>query len=228
MRKGKIEIPVSARSIAIPDAVATPSAIAMGMTLGGIAPDVAENEKKAPQGDQKIVLYTGTLNFGFGIKVLLDAFTKRENKDAKLKICGFGEAEQMRKEMQATDNRIDFRGRVDRSEALRLQRNATVLVNPRQNNEEFTKYSFPSKNLEYLSSGVPLVAYKLDGIPREYDEYIIYPADDSSEELARKLDEILNMPEGERASLGARAKDFVYENKNKKVQAKRVLDFLQK
>ena len=197
------------------------------MVMEGIA--TTENKSHvATDKKERYVLYTGTLNFGFGIKVLLDAFTKIENKDAKLKICGFGEAEQMIKEMQATDNRIDFRGKVDRSEALRLQRNATVLVNPRQNNEEFTKYSFPSKNLEYLSSGVPLVAYKLDGIPREYDEYIIYPADDSPEELARKLDEILDMPEGERASLGARAKDFVYENKNKKVQAKRVLDFLQK
>ena len=38
-------------------------------------------------------------------------------------------------------------------------------VNPRQNNEEFTKYSFPSKTMEYLASGVPVVAYKLDGIP---------------------------------------------------------------
>jgi len=49
---------------------------------------------------------------------------------------------------------------------------ADVLVNPRENNEEYTKYSFPSKNIEYLASGNPVVAYMLDGMGDCYREYI--------------------------------------------------------
>ncbi len=175
---------------------------------------------------QSYVLYSGTLNYKFGIGTLLEAFEKTDDDNLKLVICGFGEAEELIKEKQKEDTRILYLGRVDRAQVLALQKNATVLVNPRQNNEEFTKYSFPSKNLEYLSSGVPLVAYKLDGIPQEYDDYIIYPADDSAEALSQEIIKISNLPDDERQSLGQKAKDFVFENKNKVKQAQRIIEFI--
>ena len=109
---------------------------------------------------------------------------------------------------------------------MALQKNAVVLINPRQNNEEFTKYSFPSKNLEYLSSGVPLIAYKLDGIPNEYDDYIIYPENDSVYSLSDTITNICNLTKEERKAIGLKAKKFVLENKNNKVQAKKIIDFI--
>ncbi|MBR4287211.1 MAG: glycosyltransferase [Clostridia bacterium] len=174
--------------------------------------------------NDRYILYSGTLNYKFGIGTLLEAFEKTEDKNLKLVICGFGEAEEIIKEKN--DPRIVFLGRVDRAEVLALQRKATVLVNPRQNNEEFTKYSFPSKNLEYLSSGVPLVAYKLDGIPDEYDEYICYPADNSAEALSQEIMKICSLTEDERNALGKKAKYFVFENKNKVKQAQRIIEFI--
>lgn len=86
-------------------------------------------------------------------------------------------------------------------------------MNPRQNNEEFTKYSFPSKTMEYLSSGIPVVAYKLDGIPDEYDQYIQYVADDSIESLKKKLVEVCEMTREERQELGNIGRNFVLMKK---------------
>jgi glycosyltransferase involved in cell wall biosynthesis len=122
----------------------------------------------------KYILYTGLLNKKFGIPTLLDAFCQMGDRSVKLVLCGSGDAEDYIREKQQENPNIIFKGRVDRSEALALQKGAAILVNPRQNNEDFTKFSFPSKNLEYLSSGVPTVAYKLDGIPDEYDDYLSY------------------------------------------------------
>lgn len=188
--------------------------------------DTPYDEKFAEQyKNEKYILYSGTLNYKFGIKTLLDAFQKIDDENVKLVICGFGEAEQLIKERQKEDKRIEFLGRVDRTRVLALQKNATVLVNPRQNNEEFTKYSFPSKNLEYLSSGVPVIAYKLDGIPDEYDGYIIYPEDDSEESLAKEIRKICSLSDEDRIALGERAKNFVFDNKNKVRQAQRIIDF---
>lgn len=65
-----------------------------------------------------------------------------------------------------------------------------AIVNPRENGEDFTKYSFPSKNMEALSSGIPLIAYKLDGIPNEYDQYINYPQSESIEDLAQMIHDV--------------------------------------
>ena len=124
------------------------------------------------------------------------------------------------------DSRVIFLGRVDRKEALALQRGASVLVNPRQNNEEFTRYSFPSKTMEYLASGVPVVAYRLDGIPSEYDRYINYVPDNSPQALAGVITDVLNRSAEERRLEGACAKRFVLGEKNRVRQAKRILDFL--
>jgi glycosyltransferase involved in cell wall biosynthesis len=139
-------------------------------------------------------------------------------------ICGFGEAEKAILESQ--DKRIVYLGKVDRKQALALQQRATVLVNPRQNTEEFTKYSFPSKTMEYLASGVPVVAYKLDGIPDEYDPYLNYVPDNSVEALAGTIQKIINMSAEDRKEIGRRGQKFVLEEKNAQKQTKRILDLI--
>jgi glycosyltransferase involved in cell wall biosynthesis len=105
----------------------------------------------------------------------------------RLIICGVGDSEKEIIDAAKFDDRIVFLGQLPREEVLRIQTEATVLVNPRKNHEEFTKYSFPSKILEYLSAGKPVVAYKLDGIPDEYDAYLHYPSDESAEALSKKI-----------------------------------------
>lgn len=187
-----------------------------------------ETEAAEPSGDSalKTVLYTGTLHKRFGVTDLVDAFMLTEDRSMRLVICGVGDSEEYIRIAAARDSRIDFRGQVTREEALRLQREATVLVNPRKNNEEFTKYSFPSKNLEYLSSGKPLIAYKLDGIPDEYDGYIYYVKDDSPEGLANALKEVCSMPYEKRRLFGEEARRFVLREKNCVVQTNKILEFI--
>ena len=195
--------------------------------MEGIAPesDTETDETFVKQfSDEKFVLYTGTLNYEFGIGILLEAFSKIPNQDLKLVICGFGEAEKAI--LVSRDTRLVYMGKFDRKQALALQQCATVLVNPRQNNNEFTKYSFPSKTMEYLASGVPVVAYKLDGIPDEYDKYLNYVPDDTPESLAEKIIEICSMPDSGRKEAGKRAKQFVLNEKNSLVQAKRILELI--
>ena len=195
------------------------------IVMEGIA-TTNEVEFDGQQDYDKYILYTGLLNKRFGLCNLVDAFSMIDDEKVKLILCGTGDAEDYIAQKQKDDKRIITLGRVDRVKALQLQKGAAILVNPRQNNEDFTKFSFPSKNLEYLSSGIPTVAYKLDGIPDEYDDYIIYPADDSVEALRDELVRLLDMSEDERRVLGETAKSFVCANKCKKSQAKRIIDFL--
>lgn len=175
---------------------------------------------------EKIVLYTGTLHRKFGVLNLLEAFKCIKDEKYRLWICGVGDSEKEIERAAKEDLRIVYKGRLPREEVLRLQSMATVLVNPRQNNEEFTKYSFPSKTMEYLASGVPVIAYKLDGIPDEYDSHINYVVDDSAEALAQKIVYLCEMPMHERREIGRKGQCFVLDNKNAVVQIKRVLEFL--
>lgn len=188
----------------------------------------AQSEFPGPVYDNKIktVFYSGTLHRKFGVLHLVKAFQQIDCSDYRLVLCGTGDCESEIKAAAKQDNRIQYCGQLPRVEVLKLQTQATVLVNPRQNNEKYTKYSFPSKNLEYLSSGIPLVAYKLDGIPDEYDDYILYVEDDRVESLSQKIIEVCQKTSQERWDIGTKARSFVTEQKNEFVQTRKILDWL--
>lgn len=193
----------------------------------GISTDWFENicvEKE--KSDIKTILYTGTLHRKFGVLHLVEAFEKIKKPDYRLVICGAGDSEAEIRAAARRDSRIQFMGQCKRMEVLKLQKQATVLVNPRMNIEEFTKYSFPSKNMEYMSSGTPLVAYKLDGIPDEYKDYVVFVEDNETETLAKALMRVCEASEEERAAFGNQAKHFVLENKNEILQTRRILDLI--
>ena len=197
------------------------------MVMEGIAPscDIELDESIVKKiGNCKYLLYSGTLNYEFGISVLLKAFALIQDENLKLIICGTGAAE---KEIRnCIDKRIIFLGKVSRAQALSLQKHAAILINPRQNNEEFTKYSFPSKTMEYLAAGVPVVAYKLDGIPEEYDKYIVYVSNNAPESLAETILHVLSWSNETRIKFGKAGQSFVLKEKNNLKQTKRILEFI--
>lgn len=178
--------------------------------------------EKTPE--KKILLYTGTLAKKYGIMELVDEFMKVTDPMAELHICGAGDAQGEILERAKQDHRICFHGILSHGEILEMQNQATFLVNPRRNNEEYTKYSFPSKTMEYMQSGRPVLMYRLDGIPKEYDDYLIYIPEE--EELNRVLSLQLQREDEELRALGERAKAFVEGEKNPKRQAQKIMELL--
>lgn len=120
----------------------------------------------------KYIVYTGKMNEKFGVKDLIEAFLMLKNENYRLILCGSGDCNEYIKKRSAFDSRIQMLGQVSPEESHNWQQSADVLVNPRPNEGEFVKYSFPSKNIEYLLTGKPVVAYLLDGMPREYKDFI--------------------------------------------------------
>lgn len=133
------------------------------------------------------VVYTGKLNERFGVKNLVDAFRRISDPAYRLILCGRGDCEAYIKESAQQDSRIHYLGQVTPDEAREWMHKANVLVNPRQNNEEYTKYSFPSKTVEYLLSGNAVVAYKLDGMPDVYRDFLTIVEDDRLESLSAAI-----------------------------------------
>lgn len=140
------------------------------------------------------ICYTGKLEKKFGILTLLEAFSKIDDPTIRLVICGSGEAEADIRAYAKKDGRVDFVGQVSSQRAMEYTQQATVLVNPRPNNSEYTKYSFPSKTIEYLATGNPVVAYMLDGMPEQYRDFIFPVTGDSPTDLADALRAALAAP----------------------------------
>lgn len=194
------------------------------VVIEGIVDSNIELENNMFKEKNKIILYTGTLNFKFGIKNLLDAFDFIKNEQFELWICGRGEAEEEIKNRAKVDRRIKYLGYLTKNEIFQLQRKAKLLVNPRTNDGEYTKYSFPSKTMEYMISGTPVLMYKLAGIPDEYDKYLYYISGNKTSDIADSIINVCSKSQYELDCFAQNAREFVLKNKNNIMQAKKILD----
>ena len=89
--------------------------------------------------------------------------------------------------MADDDTRIIFKGQVSSDVARQCILDGDILVNPRPNNSVYTRYSFPSKILDYLASGNPTVAFELDGMPEVYKNFIYYIPENTVESIANTI-----------------------------------------
>ena len=133
------------------------------------------------------IVYTGKMYAKFGVKTLIDGFSMLPRKDCRLVLCGDGDCMEYARNVAEKDPRILVLGQVTPEQANRWQQCAAVLVNPRLDNETYTKYSFPSKNLEYLLTGKPVVACILSGMPDIYREFLYEISDATAYGVADAL-----------------------------------------
>jgi glycosyltransferase involved in cell wall biosynthesis len=153
---------------------------------------------------------------------MVNAFQAILAPDWTLEIYGDGSALGEIREIAKTDLRINVHGSVANDIVIQAQHKASILINPRKNNQEFTCYSFPSKIIEYMSSGTPVLAYKLDGMPDEYLPYF-YQIAESQDGLTEALQKVIRLPEEHLRKMGANALSFIEEQKNAKVQCERII-----
>lgn len=177
---------------------------------------------------EKVIIYAGALYEKYGVKKLLDAFISLPDVDARLWLFGSGELESVIRKYEAMDHRIKYFGVVPNQIVVENEMKATLLVNPRPSDEEFTKFSFPSKNMEYMVSGTPVLTTPLPGMPKEYYEYVYLFEDESIEGMALKLKEVLNKDREELHEKGLKAKKFVLANKNNFLQARKIIELIKK
>jgi len=184
------------------------------------------NHEVIPYKEKKIILYAGGIYEKYGVKKLLDAFVDLKDENYELHIYGDGDLEDAMTNYTELDTRIHYFGVVPNSVVVQELFNASLLVNPRPASEEFTKFSFPSKNMEYMVSGTPLLTTVLPGMPKEYHEYVYLLEDESLEGFRNTIQEILSKSSTELNAFGKKSKDFVLNNKSNVIQAKRIINFL--
>lgn len=174
---------------------------------------------------QKVVLYAGGIKKEYGVLELVKLFKKIDSNEWRLDIYGDGPDLIQIQELAKECNNIRVYGMVSNEDVLKAQREARILINPRRN-QIFTKYSFPSKLLEYMSSGTPVLSYELDGIPAEYLQYFFH-IPDKKDGLEIALSYVMSLSDDELDEKGREALEFVASYKNSKVQCKKIIDMFQ-
>lgn len=201
------------------------------VVVEGIAPFIP-NKHSIPndRADKKYIeiMYSGGLVEEYGVLDLVEAFKSITRSDLRLIICGSGPCLTKIVSDSQSDTRIVVKGQLSRDKVIELQSSVTLLVNPRRNDFEYTKYSFPSKILEYFASGTPVLAYMLDGMPEEYRSFFfqIQNNGDSIDSLKISLESILNKPKCELEKMGNMARHFVRTEKNGVKQCEKIYKML--
>lgn len=174
-----------------------------------------------------VLLYTGAVSHGYGLDRLLEAFNLVNKDNYELWIAGSGNAVDMIKSAALTDKRIKYLGHISRrSELIRIQKRASLMMNMIPLDNEATKFCFPSKLFEYMLSGNPTLTFKLEGIKEEYFEYLHVFDDTSIKGIANKIIEVGELSETDKSIIGNKAREFIAKNKNNYLQARRILSFI--
>jgi len=198
------------------------------IVIEGIVDDdiyLKQNEGKNEKGGIKAYMYAGGLYEKYGVKMLIEAFKTKPLMDLELWLFGKGELEGYINEN--ADERIKFFGYQENEFVVQKQREASFLINPRPTNEDFTKYSFPSKIMEYMVSGTPVISTKIKSIPAGYWDYIIPIETESIEGIKEVLNKTSKLSEFECERIGRLSRDFVLKNKNGLTQGNKVIQWLQ-
>jgi glycosyltransferase involved in cell wall biosynthesis len=176
-----------------------------GAVKAGAAPEMTVDFDPA----HPVILYAGTFEAYQGIEILIRAFAlvRRQRKDARLVLAGGTEEQVERMRAVAASLWLEeacvFTGRVSKTEALRLTRNAQVLVSPRVHGT-----NTPLKIYEQLASGRPLVATRIWSHTQVLDDSVCFLVEPEAESMANGLLQALE--EAEVAAGRARSAQALY------------------
>ena len=155
------------------------------------------NQKPLPWPREKKILFIGALAEQKGVDVLLDAFLDvcRQIPDVKLHIAGRGKLEALLKakaKLEHIEDGVIFHGFVTRDEAMRLYREAWIVVMPSIWWEQFGMV-IP----ESLACGTPVIGTEVGGIKEQLEgkNYGVVVPPRDVKLLAEKMTHLLSHPE---------------------------------
>ena len=175
----------------------------------------------------RVCLYAGAISKQYGLDKLIEGFRMADIPNAQLHLYGYCDFEDEVREAAAKNGSIFYGGLLMNHEVVQKEQEATLLVNPRPTHEEFVKYSFPSKTMEYMASGTPVMTTVLPGMPKDYYPHVFLLEQETAEGIADKLTEVLSLSDEELFEKGQAAKEFILTTRNNVVQAAKIIAMLE-
>ena len=158
---------------------------------------------------ERTCIYAGNLDPKYGIERLIDVFGHLDISGYTLQIFGRGAGEdKIAKKCEDTKN-VRFMGFRPNHEIVEIEKRASFVINPRPTTLNCANYSCPSKTLEAMACGTPLITTKLPGIPSCYFKYLIELNDDSDESMVKSLRKAFDLEDSKRQKIGKEAQNFV-------------------
>ena len=169
--------------------------------------------------------FGGSLYERYGVKTLVDAFHK-SNVKYKLVLAGNGPLVDYIEQMAEDDYRILYLSQLSKEKNIAYMRNSIANINPRPLNYKTDNESVPSKLLEYLSIGTPVISTKYPKLYSTFKDDVSWIDGNSVEDMRFALEhyEVPNQEQYLKKAATARRKVFEFYGLN--VQAESIDHFL--
>ncbi|WIV12112.1 glycosyltransferase [Proteiniborus sp. MB09-C3] len=172
------------------------------------------------------IVFTGALEEYYGVKEMVDLIESLPS-NYYLNLYGKGSLVDYIDEKSKKNKRIIFHGLVANDKAIEAQTNASLLLLIRTN-EELNKYGLPSKIIEYLASGTPIISTKISSIPNELHRYINFIDNNTPESILSKVISITSDESVYQDYLikAKKGREYIINNFTWEKQAESIRDFI--
>lgn len=176
--------------------------------------------------DKKIIVFAGTINSENGVSLLIDFVKNNKNIEFELQFYGSGEDVSNVQELSKVDARVKYFGRI--SEELLQERLAAAdfLINLRDPAGVSIDYSFPSKLINFMSTGTPVISNIFPGLDDCYLNYLYLIDGYNIQSVSEKI--IFLLKNNLDRDFGISAKKFVIKKNNWNVISEQLIEFMDK
>lgn len=193
---------------------------------------VSKNDKKihssGNNNNKFVIQYCGSIDLFHGSDKLCQLAEMLDKDMFEIVVCGRGVNSESLRQTAERCPVLKYEGVVSQERLMEIQQSADLLIIPHPTSLRQLRYQFPSKLMEYMLNGVPVLMTPLSGLPREYSQHVFTSESDSTEDFYKKIINISKMEKSELRNRANKAKEFVCREKNWNVQAERIVCFLGK
>lgn len=173
------------------------------------------------------IVYAGSLNQSYGVDLLIQAVQSLSPRvSVCLKLFGRGDQELRIRQLASKDSRIIYGGFLDTATLIPELCAADILINPRPTREIFATQSFPSKLIEYLATGRPVLTTRITSIPDALKEHFYYIEDETAEGINLAICAVMKVSALDRTKHGYGAQLFVQSNYSEAAFGQRIFEFI--
>jgi glycosyltransferase involved in cell wall biosynthesis len=167
------------------------------------------------------VTYAGGIEENYGVGLLVGAAALSPEID--FRICGRGGYLET---VRATaSSNVKLLGFLDQEAIAAELMQADLLINPRPSDLGFTALSFPSKLLEYLATGRPVMTTKISSIPPELNGSFYYITEETAVGVADAVRRVCAATKDERERFGTAAQQQAVDSFGAIAVARKLLAF---
>lgn len=186
---------------------------------------VAEENDSGKDPVHNYFYFGGSLYERYGVKTLIDAF-KASNVKQKLVIAGSGPLDKYIEKCAEEDYRILYLSQLSKEKNIAYMRNSIANINPRPLNDQMDKESVPSKLLEYLSVGTPVISTKYPKLYSTFKDDVSWIEGNTLEDMKAALESYNVENQNEYLKKAATARRKVFEFYGLNVQSESISHFL--